>query len=304
MATLKSIAGKNGCGNENSIATGKKGCQIPFGTPKHAIRLKRGTIFPSTTEFNLAFVIGLIQSGIATPVMGATGFERMSGEDGLSTTSDNTERLNVLGLPKYKLTFQEGHEFYRQMSKLTGFKNSDWLIIDDSLSVKMAINSKGNFCGFTAGQVIADQVIEKTEGGDGESKSMSIQFTNRKQWDYDYTILTNEQSEIDWQEVEGVNPAVIAFKSVPADGDVIIALTAVLSADMDTNVEGALITNFTIKVNGEPVVPSLLDDANLEYKLTISPALAADDIVTASFNGNINIEDVLFLSNTASEVTV
>jgi hypothetical protein len=304
MGTLKSIAGKNGCGIANSIATGKKGCQIPFGTPKHAIRLKKGTIFPSTTIFNLAFVLGLIQSGKATPVMGATGFERMSGEDGLSTTSDNTERLNVLGLPKYKMTFQEGHEFYRQMSKLTGFKNSDWLIIDDAGSVRIAINSAGNFTGFTAGQVIADQVVEKTEGGDGESKSMTVQFTNRKQWDYDYTIITSDQSQIDWEEVDGVNPTEIAFKSVPSAGDVIIILTALLSSDKDTNVEGAIATNFLITVNGTPVVPNPVDEVSNEYSLTLTPALASEDVITASFNGNINIEDVLFLSNIATETVI
>lgn len=309
MSTLKSIAGKNGCGSGTSIATGKKGCQIPFGTPKHAIRLRKGTTIPSTTTFNLAYLLLLIQKGIAVPVMGATGFERLSGEDGVSTTSDNTERLNVLGLPKYKLTFQEGHEFYRQLSKLTGFKNSDWLIIDDAGNMRIAINSKGDFVGFSAGQVIANQVMEKVEGGDGESKSVTVQFLNRKQWDQDYTIVTQKELDIDWEDIQGANPTNISFKTVPSNGDTTVVVSTVLASDNSTHVEGAETDDFKATVNGAPVViAGAVEDApNKQYTLTI-PALATDDVLEVSFHDNtlnvvnINIEDVIFTSNKAEEI--
>lgn len=305
MATLQSIAGKNGCGESGTIATGKKGCQITFGTPKHAIRLKKGTVIPSTTVFNMAYLISLIKSGVAVPVMEATGFERLSGEDGFSTTSDTTERLNVLGLPKYRMTFQEGHEFYRQISKLTGFKNSDWLIIDDYGNMKIAINSKGDFVGFTAGQVVAEQVMEKVQGGDGESKSITMQFINRRQWDSDYTIVTQEQSEINWEEIQGSNPVNISFVSVPADTDTTIVVSALLSADNSTHVEAITQAYFQVLVNSaEVVVANVVEDSVAKtYTITI-PALSSNDVVEVRLYDsgiNIVIEDVVFTSNTASE---
>lgn len=309
MSNLKSIAGKNGCGNSRSIATGKAGCQISFGTPTHAIRLRKGTIIPSTTIFNLAFLVSLVQQGIATPVMDATAFERLSGEDGVSTTADTTERLNVLGLPKYKLTFQEGHEFYRQMAKLTGFKNSDWLIIDDSGNMKIAINSKGDFVGFTAGQVIAEQVMEKVQGGDGESKSMTIQFINRNQWDSNYTILTQQQSQIEWEEVAGANPVEILFKSVPSALDTTIVISTLLASDKDSHVEGALVTDFKVTVDGvDAIVSGIVEDvANKQYTLTVPALVAATSIEVSYFDSltqlvNINIDDIIFSSIPATEI--
>tara|TARA_R110000851_G_scaffold51794_4_gene122688 strand:+ start:694 stop:1605 length:912 start_codon:yes stop_codon:yes gene_type:complete len=303
MATLKSIAGKNGSGNTSKIATGKRGNQIPFGTPKHLIRLTKGTIIPSTTTFNAAYLLSLIQSGKAVPVMGSTSFERLTAEDGVSSTSDSTERLNLLGLAKYKLTFQEGHEFYRQMSKMTDFRNSDWLIVDDSSNMKIAINSKGDFVGFTAGQVISESVMEKIQGGDGESKSLTIQFTNRKQWDENYTIVTSKESQIDWEEIEGVNPVEITFVSVPTAADTTLVVSLDLSSDYNTNVEGALTANFSYKVDGVVTAVSGVAEDSGEYTLTI-PALVSGKEIDLSLNGNINIEDVLFSSDSFKETIV
>lgn len=288
MQTLKSIAGKNGCGGNFSL--GKKGCQIPFGTPKHAIRLKKGTVIPSTTNFNLEYLRTLIISGIATPLIGSSGFERLSGEDAVSTTTDTVERLNVLGLPKYKLMYQEGHEFYRQMSGLTGFKNSDWIIIDDSGRMKIAINSNGDFVGFTAGQVIAEMVTEKVQGGDGESKSVTIQFINRLQWDKNYTIATNEQLGFDWEELEGLNPVSLSFVSVPVSGDTTIQFKAVLSSDENTYVEGLAVENISINYDNrdEEAIDTFSYDSENKVYSAICSAVSSGQKVNITFKNGIN----------------
>ena len=300
MATLKSIAGKNGCGGDGSIATGKKGCQIPFGTPKHAIRLTKGTVIPSTTEFTLSYVLSLIAAGKAIVVMSATAFERLSGEDAMSTTSEGIESLNVLGLPKYKLTFQEGHEFYRQLSKLTGYKNSDWLIIDDSGNMKIALNSNNDFVGFTAGQVNSEMVMEKVSGGDAESKSLTIQFINRKQWDQNYTIVKNEQLGFDWEEVDGANPVNLELITVPTATDTEIVFSALLASDNNTPVEGMEKEQIEILVDGVAAEIATLTEADNEYTATI-PVLTGASVISIGIKSIINIEDVLFSSETVEE---
>jgi len=311
MSTLISIAGKNGCGGENVVATGKKGCQIAFGTPKHALRLKKGTKISPTTEFNTEYILELIQKGIVTPLMGATAFERLSGEDGLSTTTDTTERLNVLGLPKYKLTFQEGHEWYRQISELTGFNNSDWLIIDDSGNLRIAIDSKDNFVGFKAGQVIADQVMEKVQGGDGESKSVNIQFTNRKQWDLEYTIVTQDQHGIDWEDISGANPVNLTYVGVLADAASTMVVSALLASDNSTPVEGLTANEFLVVSDEVPnEVTGAVENSPGLYTLTLTSAMVAAKKYEAKlgdFTLGLNVasfEGVLYSSEKIVEAAV
>lgn len=301
MATLKSIAGKNGCGTDGSIATGKRGCQIVFGTPKHALRLKKGFVIPSTTEFTLEYVLGLIAAGNLIPVMSATGFERLSGEDAMSTSTDTSERLNVLGLPKYKLTLEEGHEFYRQLSKLTGYKNSSWLIVDDSGNMKIAINSGGDFVGFTTGQVNVEMTTEKVQGGDAESKSMTIQFINRLQWDQNYTIVTQAELGFDWEEVEGTNPVNLELVTVPTVTDTEVVFTALLASDNHTPVEAIPKEDVEILVDGvAAVISTLIESATNEYTATI-PVLTGAASISVQLKEIINIENVLFSSEAITE---
>lgn len=308
MATLESIAGKNGCGTENSL-TGKLGCQIEFGTPMHLFKLKKGLVIPKATVLDKSYLNSLIQAGKLVPLVDASSFEDLSGEDSVSSNSRTVERLNIQGLPKYKLTFEEGHEFYRQMAKLMSFKSADFLIGDEYGNLKMGVNSDGDFVGFSAGQVLPELTKNKVQGGDAESKSLTVQFLNRKQFDEDYTIVTNEQLGFDLIEVQGANPVVLAFNSVPTDTDTTIEITAKLAADKSTNVEGLVVADFLVNVAGSSVVVSNLTEANGVYTLTI-PAVAVSEVVTVDlYDGSLNSgtilnSGVLYGSDVASETVL
>ena len=292
MATLESIAGKNGCGSEDA-STGKLGCQIEFGTPMHLFKLKKGLVIPKTTVLDKDYLNSLIQSNKLTPLVDASSFEDLSGEDSVSSNSRTVERLNILGLPKYKLMFEEGHEFYRQMAKLTSFKSADFAIGDEYGNLKLAINSNGDFVGFSAGQVLPELTKNKVQGGDAESKSLTVQFLNRKQFDEDYTIVTSEQLGFDLIEVQGANPVSLSFNSVPTDGDTTLLVVAKLSADKSTNVEGLVIADFLVKVDGATATVSNVAESNGVYTLTI-PSVATGNVVTVDlYDGTINSGTIL-----------
>lgn len=309
MATLESIAGKNGCGAESAL-TGKLGCQIEFGTPMHLFKLKKGLVIPKATVLDKAYLNGLIQEGKLTPLVDASSFEDLSGEDSVSSNSRTVERLNIQGLPKYKLMFEEGHEFYRQMAKLTSFKSADFLIGDEYGNLKLAINSDGDFIGFSAGQVLPELTKNKVQGGDGESKSLTVQFLNRKQFDEDYTIATNAQLGFDLIEIQGANATTIKFNEVPSDGDTTIKLEVKLDADKSTDVAGLVLANFLVKVGGNTNVVTGVTESNNIFTLTLTSALATNNVVTANlFDGTKNSgiilnEGVLYKSDVASETVL
>ena len=114
---IVNIANKIACGGTDTANTGKLGCLSLFGTPTNALLLRKGTKIPATTTFNVAYLTPLIQQGTIVPLIGASSFEDVSSEDAYSTNASGVKRLNLKGLPEYKLMFEEGHEFYRQMNK-------------------------------------------------------------------------------------------------------------------------------------------------------------------------------------------
>lgn len=310
MSTLKSIADKNGCGSTNSAATGKLGCQIEFGSPIHLFKLKKGTVIPKETELNLAYLNNLIKTNKLIPLIDASSFEDVSGEDSMSTNSRGVERFNLAGLPKYKLMFEEGHEFYRQMSKIRSFKNADFLIGDEFGNLKLAINSNGDFVGFSAGQVNPEMTKSKSFGGDGESKSLTVQFLNRKQFDENYTIVTSEQLGLDLTEVQGINPVLINFTQIPENGDTTLKVEVKLASDNNTYVEGLIADDFLAQKTGNVNLNiSGVVEADNVYTLTVD-ALATSDIVDVrlfdSNNNSSNVlnEGVLYNSDIASETVI
>ena len=120
--SLETIASKKAsCGGTNAD-TGKLGCQIEWGTPLHVIGIQKGFVIPKATVWNKAYIDQQVQLGKFIPLIGAESFDNESSEDAVTTNSRGVDRLNTLGLPKYKFTYEEGHEFYKEMAKLTSFK--------------------------------------------------------------------------------------------------------------------------------------------------------------------------------------
>lgn len=297
MSALIDIMSKlENCGGSQAN-TGKLGCLQDFGTPLSIILTKSGFVIPKETEMNLAYLEANVQNGNLIPVMDASSFEDVSGEDAYSTNAAGVERLNLQGLPKYKLMYEEGHEFYRQMSKLTSYKSKGAIIIDDSGRWLFGVNSDGDYVGLTVGQVTAEMRKTKVQGGDAESKSLTIQFIDRYQWDYSYGIVERSEIGISTAEVPTINGAILSLGAIPASTDTEVMVKVVLASDASSVVEGLAETDFVVTSNGSSQVPSgITETAPGEYTLTVA-SLSAGALLVDLFDSSLNL-DVILSNNT------
>lgn len=310
MATMAQIADKkSACGGADAN-TGKLGCKIQFGTPLHVIKLPARTVISSTETFNKAFIDTQTQKGLFLPIMGAEAFEPTSGEDAMSSNSSGVEQLNLRGLPKYEFLYEEGHEFYKNLSKLTSFKEADFIIGDEEGNWRMVVDSDGNYRGFTAGQVTALMTKEKVQGGDSEGKKLTIQFLNRKQWDDGYIILAREELDFSPEEVGGVNGVVLSYDTVPSATDTTLDITAILDADNSTPVSGLIDDDFIVTVDGSPVsITSVVEGLAGKYVITIPALVAAEVVVVYLWDDTIKTfiilnSNELYRSNKPTETVV
>jgi len=274
------IASKKVCGGSEGANTGKLGCLSLFGTPTHLIALSKGFEVLATEDFNFDYLAPLVQKGTMIPLIDSSAFEDVSSEDAYSTNARGIKRLNVKGLPEYKLRFEEGHEFYRELSKMESFKRYDYLIGDAEGNWMLVKKSNGNYQGFTAGHTTPELTKRKVEGGDPEYKTFLVQFLDRLQWDKNYDILHAEDLDLTPQEMPVINGTEIAFSAVPASADTDLIVTVVLASDKSTVVEGLVDTDFEVKVDDVAVVISTVVEAPLgTYTITI-PAVTAAQVVT------------------------
>ena len=139
MAVINTIASKSaGCGGE-AINTGDLGCDISFGLVIHALAFAKGTVISKNSELTLAVVEALVQKGEVIPIMDAFSSEPTMSEDTLETSPLGVEALTLKGLPKYSLTMKKGQEYYKEMAKLTGFGNINYVLGDVNGNWKFAV---------------------------------------------------------------------------------------------------------------------------------------------------------------------
>jgi len=308
---IRSIASKKACGGARGANTGKLGCLSLFGTPTHLIALRKGTEILGTADFNLAYLTNLIKKGDAIPIIGASAFEDVSSEDGYYTNSKGGKRRNLLGLPEYKLMFEEGHDFYKEIAKMTTFKSYDYMIGDDEGNWMLANKSNGNYQGFTSGHTTAELTKRRMEGGDPEMKSLVVQFLNRLQWDENYDIVHAENLDFAPDDIPGINGTLIEFETVPANNDTQLSLNVMLAADRNSSVEGLSEANVSIQVNGATAnITAVAEATPGNYVFTLDAAVTTGQTVTVThFNGDTNTtvaesNGVLYRSTTPTSAVV
>ncbi len=295
MADIQSIANQLSCGANDTPNTGKLGCLSLFDAPDNLLAVRKGFKIPANTVFDLAYLTPLIQTGDIIPLINASSFEDVSGEDTYSTNSAGVKRLNLKGLPEYKFMYEEGNEFYRELDKMTSFKAFDFIIGDVKGNWMVATNSDGSFGGFTAGHATAELRKNSVQGGDAESKSLMIQFLDRLQLDRNYAILHQDKLTFVPSEVPSVNGVHIEFVTIPANLDTSIDITLHLNSDHSTTVVGATNSaNYVITVNGSTVaIGAIAESPEGQYNIGV-PALATGEVVvvTLSNGANANVVDI------------
>ena len=310
MAVLNTIATTSaGCGG-GTANTGELGCDIDFGLVIHGIGLTSGTIIPASQDVDIDYINVLIQAGKAVPLMNAFSSEPTIADDTSETSPLGVDALTLKGLPKFMLTMKKGQEYYKEISKLTGFGNIEWILGDVNGSWKMAKNSDGDFKGFSAGQTNA-MVTTPATATETEKKSVTFQLTDRNEYDTMYDVFLSS-TLFPISDVKGINGVNLTFADAsgavpPADTDTTLKVKAVFAADNYTGVEGLIVGDFLYTVNGATVVPSgVVDDGDGFYTFTVAAVSASDALLLQNYDSSVNknvvitTADVLLRSNILS----
>jgi hypothetical protein len=306
MAVISTIASKSAGQGGGDINTGDKGFNISFGFVIHALAITKGTVITKDTELKPSVIQALVQKGKIIPFMDAFSSEPTMSDDVLETSPLGIEALALKGLQKYALTMKKGQNYYKEMSKATGFGNFDFILGDVDGNWKFALNPNGDFVGFTAGQVLASMTTPAT-ATETEKKTLTFQLTNRIQNDSDYAVIEADNA-YPISEVTGINGVILSYEDasgpvVPASGDTTLKVKVVLDSDRITGIEAMVVTNF---VTSAGTITGISDDLNGFFTLTV-PALTAGSLTLKTFDptllvGAIDLSGTLLRSAVLTQV--
>jgi hypothetical protein len=193
------------------------------------------------------------------------------------------------------LTMKEGQEFYKELAKLTGFGNLDWILGDVNGSWKLAINSAGDFKGFACGQTTA-MITTPATATETEKKSLTFQLTDRNEYDmaYDVLLASSFTPNFPISDVKGINGVTLSFADAsgavpPADSETELKVKAVFTSDKSSAIEGLLVGDFLYTVDGATVVPSgVVDDGDGFYTLTVAAIATAEELTLQNYDSSAN----------------
>ena len=315
MAVLNTINGtSDGCGG-GAANTGELGCEIEFGLVIHGIGLTAGTIIPATQDVDLDYINTLIQAGSAVPLMNAFSSEPTFADDTVETSPLGVEALTLEGLPKFMLTMKKGQEYYKELAKLTGFGNIEWILGDVNGNWKMGKTSAGDFKGFACGQVNA-MITTPATATETEKKSITFQLTNRNEYDSMYDVFL-ASTLFPISDVKGINGVNLSFADAngavpPSDTDTTLKVKVVFASDNFTGVEGLETdgSDMLFTVDGATVATTLVDDGDGFYTLTVAAIASAELLTLQNYDSSVNknvvitTAGVLLRSNVLSATVV
>jgi len=292
---LEDILGKSSkCSDAALASVGSFGCPFKFGLPDGIILLKKGFKVPAATDFNKAYLLDLIKTGVAIPLLNSFSFEPINEDDVLETSVTGVNDLARKGLTSLMFTYKKGLEYEKAIEKLTSFGAFDVLVVDKMGNI-LGIDKSGDLAGWSAGLLLAKSKTWNT-GSESEGKAIEVQLTQpgeRK------SVTWIEASELDFfapTEIDGVNGTYLSFADTngavpPAASDVEISLQ-VLANDKSTPIVGLVTSDIEVRLGGVVTAATVSEDGNGFYTLSVTVTAGTVDVTLHDSVDAVDVVDV------------
>ena len=287
------------CGANGVLGTGLAGCRIDRKRVTALGLLTKG--FKFAQEIDKDYLRTLQVSGDLIMLQGVVSFADNTADDNIITREGSGIKVVAGKNPyEYVATFDNGINFHKATTALSGYGNYDLIVFDVESNIFMTQTKSGEPKGFTLGMFENGKYMG-SNGTDASSQTISMQLINRSEVDERMAWVSGSSWDADYEEMTGVNEVLVSIDPV-ADASTTISVSAYL-LDKTHPVEGLLTGDFVLTRNGVVLSQTVAyNSTTKKYVFTVTANTAAD-VVTASLNGIVlTTLDVLYKSNTATAI--
>lgn len=293
------------------LGTGSKFCKFNIKLLNGAYAVKRGTTIADATEFDKAYLQGLVQQGIAIALIDAISFTDDSADDTIETTQSGVKLKANLGRYEFTFEYKKGEYYNRALSSLDSFGVYDMILVDEGDNFLLTENRSGVGKGFKTG-MLSPNKRKWNDGTVETSKSITFQLLDRAEQDDRLVWIDAAQSGFSPSEVDGINDITVSFVDEPAATDTTLIVDLISTADNSTGLAGLVTANFLVLVDDVVTATTFVESTTVPGRYTGTLAALSEDGVVivqlwdATTSPQVNaiiVGDDIYRSN-ALEATV
>lgn len=304
IETIMGVSSK--CSDASLAGVGSYGCPFKFQLPDGIILVRKGYFVPNADTLDKAYLLDLIQSGIAIPLLDSFAFEPINEDDVKETSVTGVNALARKGLTELKFTYKKGIDYEKALDKLTSFGAFDVIVVDKSGNF-LGIEKSGGFGGFTAGLLLAKSRIWN-DGSASEGKEIEVQLTQPGEAKFLTWLEVGALGFFAPTEIDGINAVEMSYADAagavpPAGADTDVKLK-IVAADGVTPILGLA----TGQIHVDGVAGVVTEDGEGFYTVVATALVAAETVVSKLYDdadsySSVNVADILF-GGTVSAVVV
>ena len=316
--TIGQILNLLACGLSQILGTGLAFCKFNFKQPKTIALVKKGYKFAPGDDFTLAAIQVLQQQGKAIILQGVTDFVDGTPDNDRRTFAATGKMTTTLKHPyMWTFTFDNGIQFYKALVALESNEQYDIILFDVAGNALLAKDSQGNGRGLDLGLLDTGKYVI----GNENSQTITVQVDR---YSFDSQVAWIEAKNLDFipgQDLDGYNDVAIVivaptngattinFSVHVGDGSIegtpkLVPLEGLVTADLLLQKTVAGVTTTVSKTLASGALAG-------QYTLTVAAvatgetySLRTNDAVLSPPTEIINLDGVLYKSNTATTVVV
>lgn len=298
--SLESQINTVNCGANGVLGTGLAGCRIDRKRVGALGLVQKGFVFAE--EITKDYLRDLQKDGTLIMLQGVVSFEDSTADDNIITRPGSGIKVVAGKNPyEYAITFDNGINFHKALTSLSGYANYDLILFDVDNSMFFTVTKSGSAKGFTLGMFENGKYMG-ANGADASSQTITLQLIERAEIDERMSWITSDELDFSYTELTGVNEVLVTANPIVTASTSIVVSAFLL--DKTHPVEGLLVGDFSVTRNGTTIVPSasVYNAATKKYTLTVTANTTADIVTVALKNIVLTLADVLYKSNTATVV--
>lgn len=288
------------CSQSGVKGTGLAGCRIDRKIVTALGLVEKGYKF--NAEITKAYLRQLQKDGKLIMLQGVVSFEDNTADDNIITRPGSGQKVLAGKNPyEHTLTFDNGINFHKALTSLSGFNAYDLILFDVDNSMFFTVTKANEPKGFTLGMFENGKYMG-ANGSDASSQTVVLQLTERAEIDERMSWIENNQLDFSYGELTGVNDVILTVNPIVTASTTIVVSAFLL--DKIHPVEGLLVGDFAFTRNGSPLVPSAIaySSTTKKYTFTVTANTTADIVTVDLKDIVLTLADVLYKSDTKTVV--
>ena len=305
MATGNELKNKGVCGVGDIVGYNtEKGCGLRVQDIEEIRITPIDFQYDDTVDFDADYLRSLQKEGNLMILKDIVSIESQSTETQMTVDAKGFESVGIEGVYKWRITFNNTPWFQKQLKAIEGILHKRIELVDKRGTIfKTEGTTDDKSRGFKV-QHITRALQTLRSGTTAETQMIDVQLRNKEELDDYPVVIDGGLLDRETKEIASIVQAQVYVADTPLAGDTEIYINAVYDQGSKGFISGLTsLGDFIVYINGVEDVRAIATDDGGEYTLATGVAIAANDVITVSLRGVIEVVDDCLYTSASSEIT-